>query len=76
MDLANFLKKPTYISQIEWFASPNDLVRVTNWLRLNSATNQTAKARGVMTINKALPETDGNNWNYVGYKGGSETGRD
>ena len=74
IDFKNFLTKPTYISQLEWFASPNDLARLMNWLRLNSEKSPADKARGILTINKALPEADAKNWNYVGYKGGSETG--
>ncbi|MEZ5428062.1 MAG: serine hydrolase [Pyrinomonadaceae bacterium] len=74
IDLANFLKEPTYISEIEWFASPSDLIRLMKWLRDNSEKGEAEKARGVMTINKALPEATAKNWNYVGYKGGSEPG--
>lgn len=69
-----FLEKPKYISKIEWFASPDDLVRLMNRLRLNTEKSPADLARGIMTINKALPEADAKNWKYVGYKGGSETG--
>lgn len=72
--LKDFLAKPTYISQLEWFASPNDLARLMNWLRLNTEKPPANKACGVLTINKALPPPEAANWNYVGYKGGSETG--
>lgn len=70
----NFLEKPRYIANLEWFAAPNDLARLMNWLRLNTEKSPADKARGVMAINDALPDTDAKNWNYVGYKGGSETG--
>ncbi|BCM90204.1 hypothetical protein IAD21_02055 [Abditibacteriota bacterium] len=69
----DFLTKPNHIDKIEWFASPNDLARVMNWLRLHS-TSTGDKARGVLSINKALPAEEAAQWNYVGYKGGSETG--
>lgn len=72
--LEGFLVKPTYISQIEWFASSNDLIRLMNWLRLNTENEPTKKARGVMTINKALSADVSKEWKYVGYKGGSEPG--
>jgi hypothetical protein len=72
INLDDFLKKPVYVSQLEWFASTNDLTRLMNWLRLNTEKTPADKARGVLSINKALP--DAKNWNYVGYKGGSETG--
>ncbi|RYX85413.1 serine hydrolase [bacterium] len=68
-----FLAKPNNIDKIEWFASPNDLARVMNWLRLHSAAPDD-KARGVLTINKALADDEADQWGYVGYKGGSETG--
>ncbi len=72
--IEGFLAKPTYISEIEWFASANDLVRLMNWLRMNTEKAPTNRALGVMAINKALSEKVANNWKYVGYKGGSETG--
>lgn len=70
----NFLEKPRYIANLEWFASPNDLARLMNWLRLNSEKSPANLARGVMAINDGLPEADAKNWSYAGYKGGSETG--
>lgn len=74
IDLQDFLSKPAYVSQIEWFASTNDLTRLMNWLRLNTEKPFADKARGIMSINKALPEEEAKTWKYVGYKGGSETG--
>lgn len=74
IDLANFMQKPAYISQIEWFASTDDLARVMNWLRMNTEKSPLDKARGVLTINKVLAPADAQNWKYIGYKGGSETG--
>ena len=68
-----FLAKPSHIDTLEWFASPNDLARVMNWLRLHS-TVPNDKTRGVLSINKALPDAEVSQWQYVGYKGGSETG--
>jgi beta-lactamase class A len=70
----NFLKSPFFVSQIEWFASTDDLARLMNYLRLNTEKSSAEKARGVLTINKALPADTVGKWNYVGYKGGSETG--
>lgn len=70
----SFLSEPTYISELEWFASGNDLVRLMNWLRVNSDKTPLDKSRGVMTISKALPAETAKMWKYVGYKGGSEPG--
>lgn len=74
IEFNDFLVNPTYISQIEWFASTNDLARLMNWLRLNTTKSPADKARGVMTTNKGLPLPVASQWNYVGFKGGSETG--
>ena len=68
-----FLAKPNHIDKIEWFASPNDLARAMNWLRLHSSAPDD-KTRGILSINKALPEGEAAQWSYVGYKGGSEAG--
>ena len=70
----SFLVKPNNISQIEWFATPNDLARLMNWLRLHTGKSPAELGRGVLAINDALSESDANGWQYVGYKGGSETG--
>ena len=71
---AAFLLKPTYLNQLEWFASTDDLVRALNWLRLHSETAPTRQVRGILSINKALTADAAARWNYVGFKGGSETG--
>lgn len=68
----SFLAKPKNISNIEWFASPDDLARLMNWLRLNTAKSSAELGRGVLAINSVLPEAE--SWSYAGYKGGSETG--
>lgn len=70
----NFLSKPNNISNIEWFAAPNDLARLMNWLKRHTEKSPADLGRGVLAINDALTETDANDWKYVGYKGGSETG--
>ncbi|MGQ0660472.1 serine hydrolase [Sphingosinicella sp.] len=55
---------------IEWFASPSDLVRVMDWLRREGDES----ARAILTINPALAPALRGNLAYVGYKGGSESG--
>jgi hypothetical protein len=68
--------KPAYIDRIEWFASPNDLCRVMDWLRRHTeASAPAAPLREVLTINPGSglslsPER----WSFIGYKGGSEPG--
>ncbi len=41
---------------------------------MNTAKSPADLGRGALAINPALPEEDAENWNFVGYKGGSETG--
>ena len=53
---------------IEWFASPRDLAALLDRL----AEHETA--RGVIAVNTHLPDRIVSNWEYVGYKGGSEPG--
>ncbi|KQM77553.1 hypothetical protein ASE70_06595 [Sphingomonas sp. Leaf22] len=65
--------KPLRIEQIEWFASPNDLVRTMDWLRRHFDGSAGADLRAVLSKNPGLAEPAAN-WRYVGYKGGSEPG--
>lgn len=65
--------KPLRIEQLEWFASPNDLVRTMDWLRRHFDGPAGADLRAVLSKNPGLPEPAAN-WRYVGYKGGSEPG--
>lgn len=65
--------KPLRVEQLEWFASPNDLVRTMDWLRRHFDGPAGAELRAVLSKNPGLPEPAAN-WRYVGYKGGSEPG--
>lgn len=65
--------KPLRIEQLEWFASPNDMVRTMDWLRRHFDGPAGAELRAVLSKNPGLPEPAAN-WRYVGYKGGSEPG--
>ncbi len=62
--------EPKHISELEWFASANDLVRTMDWLR--AATAKDENARGTLGINNA--GLDANGWRWIGFKGGSEPG--
>lgn len=53
---------------IEWFASPRDEASVLNWLRTKGG--ETALA--ILAVNPGTPS--GALFDYVGFKGGSETG--
>ncbi|WP_161956867.1 serine hydrolase [Sphingosinithalassobacter portus] len=64
--------KPVRIDTIEYFASPADLMRTMNWLRIHSADN--AAAREILSINPGVFAGAAAQWDYIGYKGGSEPG--
>lgn len=55
---------------IEWFASPRDLVKLFAYM-LRTAD---PAAFAIMAINPSATEVTKANWRYIGYKGGSEPG--
>ncbi len=65
--------EPLRIAELEWFASPNDLIRTMDWLRRHMAGSAGGDLRAVLSKNPGLPEP-AKQWAYVGYKGGSEPG--
>jgi Beta-lactamase enzyme family len=70
MDKRELAEGPRYIDSIEWFASPADIARTLNWLRMNGG----KEALGILSINRPLGPGSVSRFGYVGYKGGSETG--
>lgn len=62
--------KPLFIDQLEWFASPADVVRLLDYLRLNASN----EARQILAINPGIGKAAAEKWEYFGYKGGSEPG--
>ena len=60
---------PIAIKDVEWFASAADLCRAMDWFR---RTND-KKALDILAINPGVPMMK-NEFDYVGYKGGSEPG--
>lgn len=65
--------KPLRIAELEWFASPNDLIRAMDWLRRHMDGPAGAELRAVLSKNPGIPDAT-KHWRYVGYKGGSEPG--
>lgn len=59
---------------LEWYASPADLVRTMDWIRRNTQSGAGAEARRILAINNGVGPAAAANWAYVGYKGGSEPG--
>ncbi len=67
--MAAFTGGPNLI-EIEWFASPADLARLLQ--RLAALEDDTAL--GVLAVNPSMSDTMRAEWDYAGYKGGSEPG--
>ena len=61
---------PTAIDSIEWFASSEDIARIFTRLRDVGS----LEVLGILGINTVMSESEAAGWDYVGYKGGSETG--
>jgi beta-lactamase class A len=66
--------KPLQIDQIEWFATPADMIRVMDWLRRHSESGVAARAREILAKNSGVGPASAGKWQYVGFKGGSEPG--
>ncbi|MEG3177995.1 serine hydrolase [Sphingomonas sp. RB3P16] len=74
MDPALFQRGVPVMLDIEWYASPADLVRTMDWIRRNTETGAGAEARTILAINPGVGPAQAARWSYVGYKGGSEPG--
>lgn len=67
-------RKPIRIATIEWFASPDDLVRTMDWLRRHSEGAEGAEVRAILSKSPGIGTAAAARWSWVGYKGGSEPG--
>jgi len=65
--------RPLEIDRIEWFAKRGDLVKTMAWLHGTAGNDELLPVREILTLETPIP-FDGETWNYVGYKGGSEMG--
>lgn len=70
LDTSRLGGRPAEIATVEWFASPDDLVRTLDWLRRNG--DQTAL--DLLAINPGLGPALAKAFGYFGFKGGSEAG--
>ena len=74
IDQALFADGKPVMIDIEWFASPADLVRIMDWLRRNTESGAGAEGRAILAINPGIPSAAMAKWRYSGFKGGSEPG--
>lgn len=70
LDPARLGGRPVEIATAEWFASPSDLVRTLDWIRRNGDRT----ALDLLAINPGLGPALAGEFDYFGFKGGSETG--
>jgi beta-lactamase class A len=70
VDPALFAGGPIRIDSVEWFASPSDMARTLNWLRLHGD----ATTHAILAVNHGTDASTAGRFAYVGYKGGSEPG--
>jgi beta-lactamase class A len=70
IDHSQFGGKPRSIDSVEWFASPADMARTLDWLRVKGG-NETLS---ILAVNPGIPPADAESFAYLGYKGGSEIG--
>jgi hypothetical protein len=70
LDLSRLGQGPTEIAGVEWFASPADLVRTLDWLRRSGDRT----ALDILAINPGLGPATAKEFDYFGFKGGSEPG--
>ncbi|WP_332811998.1 serine hydrolase [Sphingomonas sp.] len=70
VDLSRLIAVPNAIDTVEWFASTGDLVRVMNWLRRHGD----RETLGILAVNPGIGRVPAEEFAYLGYKGGSETG--
>lgn len=66
--------RPVMIEQIEWFASPMDLVRAMRWFATQAQHPAGVEALRILALNPGPGVSLRERFAYVGYKGGSEPG--
>ena len=70
LDSRILTSKPNYIDQLEWFATPQDMVRLLAHLDRNASPESLA----ILAVNPGIGQDAARKWRYFGYKGGSEPG--
>ena len=70
LDSRLLTSKPNFIDQLEWFATPRDMVSLIAYLNSNAGPETLA----ILAINPSIGQDAARKWSYFGYKGGSEPG--
>jgi len=71
-DVAGFIE-PTLVTEVEWFASPNDLCVAMAYLLDQSTQAGMLPVREILTLSPGIP-FNRTQWPVIGFKGGSEPG--
>ena len=66
--------RPVMIENIEWFASPMDLVGTMEWFASRAVRPAGAEALRILALNPGPGASLRDRFGYIGYKGGSEPG--
>jgi beta-lactamase class A len=70
ISMAAFAAGPADIDRIEWFATPDSIARLLGWF----ARSGSREANLILAINPGIASGAAEQWDYLGYKGGSEPG--
>ena len=70
LDFRILTGRPNFIDQLEWFATPRDMIRLLQYIDQNAS----AETRAILAINPGIGSDAARKWAYFGYKGGSEPG--
>ncbi|WP_417594367.1 serine hydrolase [Parasphingorhabdus sp.] len=70
LDSRILTNRPNWIDQLEWFATPQDIIKLLDHLHRNAS----EETRAILAINPGIGQDSARKWNYFGYKGGSEPG--
>ncbi|WP_417609290.1 serine hydrolase [Parasphingorhabdus sp.] len=70
LDFRLLTNKPNYIDQLEWFATPSDMLGLLGYLHRYASD----EAKALLAINPGMGPDAAQKWDYFGYKGGSEPG--
>lgn len=70
LDARMMTSKPNFIDQLEWFATPQDMIGLLAYLNRNAS----PEALAILAMNPGIGQDAARKWRYFGYKGGSEPG--
>ena len=70
LDFRILTGRPNFIDQLEWFATPQDMIKLLQYIDQNAS----EETRAILAINPGIGSDAARKWAYFGYKGGSEPG--